>query len=60
MRVFRLALANISHNNSLFEGSVENHIVQHNVDELQGMSYLVVGRLLAMYGQSQSQILTII
>lgn len=50
---FRLALTGISQNNSLFDGCLERRVARHNLVGLQGNSYLIVGRLIAlslMYG----------
>ena len=42
---FRLALADISRNNALFDGSLEKRVAGHHLVELQGM---IVGRLIAL------------
>ena len=50
---FRLALADMAHNNALFDGVSHRRIARHNLIELQGNSYLIVGRIIAlslMYG----------
>lgn len=57
---FRLALAGIAQNNSLFDGCAKRRIARHNLFELQGNSYLIVGRLIAlslMYGGPAPQFL---
>ena len=55
---FRLVLADVARNNSLFDGSLERRVVKHNLLELRGNSYLIVGRLIAlslMYGGPSPQ-----
>ena len=50
---FRLVLADIASNNALFDGGSQRRVVRHNLIELQGNSYLIVGRIIAlslMYG----------
>ena len=50
---FRLVLADLATNNALFNGGEERHIARHNLIELQGDSYLIAGRVIAlslMYG----------
>lgn len=50
---FRLVLAELAQNNALFDGSEQRRIARHNVMELQGNSYLIAGRVIAlslMYG----------
>ena len=42
---FRLVLADIASNNALFDGGSERRVVRHNLIELQGNSYLIVGRI---------------
>lgn len=60
-RVFRLALAGITQNNSLFDGCGQRRVARHNLVQLQGNSYLIVGRLIAlslMYGGPAPQFFT--
>lgn len=45
---FRLALSGIAQNNSLFDGCGQRRVARHNLVELQGNSYLIVGRLIAL------------
>ena len=45
---FRLALADIARSNSLFDGAQNRRVARHNIVELQGNSYLIVGRLIAL------------
>ena len=50
---FRLVLADLATNNALFDGCEQRRIARHNVIELQGESYLIAGRVIAlslMYG----------
>lgn len=50
---FRLALAEVARNNALFYGREQQRVARHNVIELQGNSYFIVGRVIAlslMYG----------
>ena len=45
---FRLVLAEIANNNSLFDGDPQRRVLRHNVMELAGSSYLIVGRNIAL------------
>lgn len=45
---FRLVLRELSNNNALFDGSSERRIFRHNLIELQGSSYLIAGRIIAL------------
>ena len=50
---FRLVLAELAQNNALFDGGEQRRIARHNIMELQGNSYLIAGRVIAlslMYG----------
>ena len=50
---FRLVLADLATNNALFTGGEQRRIARHNLIELQGDSYLIAGRVIAlslMYG----------
>ena len=45
---FRLVLAEIANNNSLFDGHPQQRVVRHNLIELAGNSYFIVGRVIAL------------
>ena len=44
----RLALADVPHNYFLFDGCLDRHVARHNIVELQGNSYFLVGHLIAL------------
>ena len=45
---FRLVLTELANNNALFDGSSERRVLRHNLIELDGSSYLIAGRIIAL------------
>ena len=45
---FRLVLAELANNNSLFDGDSHRHVLQHNLIELEGNSFLIAERIIAL------------
>ena len=52
---FRLVISELARNNALFDGCEYRRIARHNLIELQGHSYFLAGRIIALslaYGGS--------